>query len=123
MSNETYDLNYFFHDYVTEDISAYGIGELHIYHYKETLFGVRSFREKVSYFVDIASIKPVSSHFAPTIDQLTEQHIKEAYEEVDHTGEETSRLPMPELVDVSLQMLARETAALLDSKILNMGKE
>lgn len=122
-NDDTYDLNYFFRDYVSEDIIAYCIGEVAMYHYKENLIGVRSVREKQSYFVDLASIKVLASHYAPTIDQVTEQHIKEAYDECDHTNEATERLPIRELVSKTAELLSREIAQMLDSKIMNMGKE
>lgn len=117
MTNETYKLNFFFRDYVTDDIMGYGCGEVFIYHYKETIFGVRDLRKKTSVFVDIATIPAVAQHFAPTLEQLTEAHIKEAYEENDHTNETTSRVPMNEIALIAKEAVCNEMARVFDEAV------
>lgn len=121
MANETYNLNFFFRDYVTDDIMSYCIGEVYLYHYKETLFGVRDMRAKKSTFVEIASIKELESHFAPTIDQLTEQHIKEATDEVEHAGETSHRVPMNEMALLAKEAICAEMARVFDEAVLATG--
>lgn len=111
-SNEAYDMNYFFRDYVTEDILSYCIGDTYLYHYKETIIGVRDVTTKLGFFVDINSIPKTDSPFAPTLDMLTSEHIKEAIDEIDHSDEKLEYIPIRELVlkakEMVTQCLARE---------------
>ncbi len=116
-NNETYNANYFFRDYVTEDILSYCIGEVYIYHFKETLVGVRHNTKKLAYFVDLATLPKQNSLYAPTIEQLTEENIQNCIDEVDHSGEKLERIPLNECVPRTLEFLMEELGSYMDKLI------
>lgn len=118
--NTVWQDNYFFRDYVTEDILSYGVGPVWLYHFKETLIGVRDTEAKVAFFADINTVKDFKGQYVPTIDQLTEAHIKEAIEEIDRQGETLNYLPINEVMrkakELALQEFGREMDAQLTGK-------
>ena len=120
-NSKEYELNYFFRDYVTEDIVSYCIGEVYLYNFKETLIGVRAMDKNVGFFVDINTVEKQMAGYVPTLDQLTDQHIKEAVEEVDRSNEKTSYIPIGEIVGKAQELLANEISKLLDKKIMGDG--
>ena len=120
-NSKEYELNYFFRDYVTEDIVSYCIGEVYLYNFKETLIGVRAMDKNVGFFVDINTVEKQMAGYVPTLDHLTDQHIKEAVEEVDRSNEKTSYIPIGEIVGKAQELLANEISKLLDKKIMGDG--
>lgn len=116
-----FDANFFWRDYVTEDILSYCIGEVYFYHYKETLIGVRSVRENVGFFLDIATHTTGNQLYSPTLDQLTEQHIKEAVDEIDRSNEKTGYMPIGEIAPKGQELLAREMSILIDKRLTDEG--
>jgi len=95
-------------DQVTEDIISIGQGEVWTYFYKETLIGVRDARNKVSYFLDPETKKDTKAPMAPTIQNLTEAHMKEAIEEHDQSAEKCHRVHLQELFDHTTRILLAE---------------
>lgn len=108
---------YFLKDFVTEDIISVSFGDCWLYFYKETLIGVRHIPTKVSYFMDVKTKADTKANMAPTLDNLTEAHIKEAVDEIDPNAETTHLLPMTDLGGKALELAALELSTLLDSRL------
>ena len=115
-SNQIYDANFFFRDFVTEDIVAYCIGETTLYHYKETIIGVRDMTAKLGFFVKIDTIPKTDSPFAPTLDMLTQEHINEALAEIDQPDEKIEYIPILEIVAKAKELLSHEMSKQLDKQ-------
>src|SRR6478609_477983 len=90
-------------------------------YYKETLIGVRSVRENVGFFLDIATHTTGNQLYSPTLDQLTEQHIKEAVDEIDRSNEKTGYMPIGEIAPKGQELLAREMSILIDKRLTDEG--
>lgn len=110
---------YFMRDYVTNDIASVGIGNCWLYFYKETLVGVRDAHQKLAYFVDVSTKADTKANFAPTIDNLTETHVKECIDEGDISGEKQEFLHINELGAKAQELCAMEMSRLLDAALLN----
>jgi|SRR6478609_1180355 len=121
--NSVWNDNYFFRDYVTDDILSYGVGPVWLYHFKETLIGVRDTEAKISYFCTIESIAAVKGQFVPTIEQLTEAHITEAIEEVDRSGEEIKRIPITEIMSTAKELTLREFGREMDARLTGQARQ
>lgn len=95
-------------DQVTEDISSTGLGEVWLYFYKECLIGVRDVRNKKSFFVIPGTHKESKAPLPPTIDNLTEDHVREAIEEHDQETETCERVPFMEMFNCLNRLLLPE---------------
>lgn len=113
---DIYNENYFFRDYVSEDICAYGIGPFWLYHFKETLIGIRDNQERKAWFADINTVKDARSSFVPTMDQLTEEHIKEAIQEIDTNGETLEYVNIDDLQPMAKEMMIKEAMREVDAR-------
>lgn len=120
--NSVYYDNYFFRDYVTEDILSYGVGPVWLYHFKETLIGVRDTETKEAFFTDIESVKDYKGQYVPTIDQLTDAHIKEAIEEIDRQGETIKFIPINEVMQKAKEFALREFGREMDAKLTGVAR-
>lgn len=120
--NSVYYDNYFFRDYVTEDILSYGVGPVWLYHFKETLIGVRDTETKEAFFTDIESVKDYKGQYVPTIDQLTDAHIKEAIEEIDRQGETIKFIPINEVMQKAKELALREFGREMDAKLTGVAR-
>lgn len=121
MANEIWDKNYLWRDYVTEDISVTCMGEIDLYFFKETLIGVRDNSSMTAAFITIESVPKTSSPYAPTLEQMTEEHIKEAINELDTTNEKLDRIHMDDLMGRAMELCANEVSRLLDKHLLRAG--
>lgn len=120
--NSVYYDNYFFRDYVTEDILSYGVGPVWLYHFKETLIGVRDTETKEAFFTDIETVKDHKGQYVPTIDQLTDAHIKEAIEEIDRQGETIKFIPINEVMQKAKELALREFGREMDAKLTGVAR-
>lgn len=120
--NSVYYDNYFFRDYVTEDILSYGVGPVWLYHFKETLIGVRDTETKEAFFTDIETVKDYKGQYVPTIDQLTDAHIKEAIEEIDRQGETIKFIPINEVMQKAKELALREFGREMDAKLTGVAR-
>jgi hypothetical protein len=118
MANEIYDKNYLWRDYVTEDIAVLCFGQIDLYFFKETLVGVRDNKDMVAFFITLESVPKSSSPYAPTMEKLTEEHIKEAIDELDTSGEKLERIHMDDLMSKSMELCSMEVSRLLDKHLL-----
>lgn len=109
---------YFMRDYVTADITSVGIGNIWLYFYKETLVGVRDAAQKLAYFMDVKTKSDTKANLAPTIDFLTDVHIKECIDEGDITGEQQEFLHINELGAKAQELCALEMSRLMDAALL-----
>lgn len=109
---------YFVRDYVTNDIAAMGIGNCWLYFYKETLVGVRDAHQKIAYFVDVKTKAETKANFAPTIDNLTDAHIKECIDEGDISGEKQEFMHIDEIGAKAQELCALEFSRLMDAALL-----
>src|SRR5688572_11483687 len=91
--------NFFVRDFVSHDIISYGIGQVWLYHYKETLIGVRHHDNLVAYWLNIETAKKSKRVMAPTVDQITPEHIKECIAEMSGDGEKTEYLDFEPLME------------------------
>lgn len=110
-----YMANYFFRDYITEDIMSYCIGEVYLYHYKENLIGVRDMRNQTAYFLNTETIPAETTMYPPTIKQITEEHIKDSIDEIDRGNEKLVRLDISDLVTKAREVIAAEIANDIDT--------
>lgn len=120
--NDIYNQNYFFRDYVSEEICAYGVGPTWYYHFKETLIGIRDNEEKKAWFADFKSVKDCKSSFVPTMDQLTEEHIKEAIAEIDTQGETLAYVNIDDLQSMAKELLCKEVQRELDANMTGASR-
>lgn len=118
MANDIAEANYFFRDYVTADILSYCIGDCYLYHYKETLIGVRDVQRKKGFFLDVKTVPKTGSLYAPTLDNITVKEVQDCVDEMDRSGETILYVDIRELVSLGQQVLARELASLMDRKLL-----
>lgn len=109
---------YFMNDQVTEDITSVGFGEVWMYFYKETMIGVRDARNKVSFFMTADSKSETKAPMAPTLANLTEDHIREAIEEHDQSSEKCTRVPMVDLFSHAVRLSAAEMNLLLNETMM-----
>lgn len=121
--NSIWQDNYFFRDYVTEDILSYGIGPVWLYHFKETLIGVRDTEIKEAYFVKLDSIPEHKAQYVPTIEQLTEAHINEAIEEIDRQGEKLDYLPINEIMSKAKELVLQELGREMDVQLTGVQRQ
>jgi hypothetical protein len=116
-SNEVYMANFFFRDYVTEDIMSYGIGEIWTYHYKETIIGVRDCRNKRAYFLKHELLPKGDNRFSPTIEQVTAAHIKECAEDMEHSEEVIEYVSIEDLISEAKRRVFNEIGTVADDLI------
>ena len=121
--NTVWQDNYFFRDYVTEDILSYGMGPVWLYHFKETLIGVRDTETKEAFFAEINTVKDFKAQYVPTIDQLTDAHIKEAIEEIDRQGETLNFMPINEVMRKAKELAAREIGREMDALLTGQPRQ
>lgn len=115
---DVWKVNYFWRDYVTEDIVAYGIGNVWLYHYKENLIGVRNIEIKEAYFVRKEDIPVEDERWSPTIRQITAEHIKECITDVDMPEEKLQYIPMEDLAAKAFHLVTHEITTKIDSLFL-----
>ena len=121
--NSVWNDNYFFRDYVTEDISSIGIGPVWIYFFKETLIGVRDLEMKEAWFAVVDTVKTFKANYVPTIEQLTSEHIKEAIDEIDRQGETIKYLDLPEVMQKAKEIALREFGREMDAKLTGTTRQ
>lgn len=116
-ANEIFDKNYLFRDYVTEDVSSYGIGSVWVYHFKETLIGVRDIETRQAWFVELSTTKENTQDYVPTLEQLKEEHISEAINEIRRDGETLKYIPMNEIMGKAKELVMHELSREMDAKL------
>jgi len=109
---------YYTKDIVTDDIDSLGIGEVWLYYYKETMIGARHVREKVSYFIDADTKNDTKAPMAPTLKNLTNEHVQAAINEHDQSTETCHRVHFQELFRHATMMLYKETNLLADQVMM-----
>jgi hypothetical protein len=110
--------NYFFRDYITEDIASIVIYKTYLYFYKETLVGVRDTRAVTGFFLDVKTVPKSGSIYAPTLDDVTEQNIKDCIDELEHSQETITFLPIAEIVPKAQELVSMELSHLLDERMM-----
>jgi len=116
-ANLIFDKNYLFRDYVTEDISSYGIGSVWTYHFKETLIGVRDIETREAWFVDLNTVNDDKQHYVPTIEQLKPEHLNDAVNEVKRDGEVLRYIPMSDIMNKAKELVLIELGREMDAKL------
>ena len=109
---------YYVSDQVTESISSTGIGEVWLYFYKENLIGVRDVRNKRSTFMIVGTHKESKGPLPPTINNLTEAHIKEAIDEHDQSAETVDRVPYMDLFAAATKLLLPELNLMINREMM-----
>lgn len=110
--------NFFFRDFVSEDVISVSVGMVWLYFFKETLIGVRHTKKKVAWFVRLESTKPMSSTLVPTIEFLTEEHIRDAVNEVDKTDEKTEFVDFEDMLSKAAELVANEMSEFIDTHLV-----
>ena len=109
---------YFLNDLVTEDTTSVGFGEVWIYFFKETQIGVRDARNGVAYFMDADTKNDTKAPMAPTLANLTKEHVREAIEEQDPSAEKCHIFHISELYGHTVRILAAEMNMLLNEAMM-----
>lgn len=115
--NNPVDMNFFFRDFVSEDIVSIGIGWTWLYFFKETLIGVRHSKKKVGFFVKLESTKALGNSLVPTIEFMTEEHINDAVNEIDRSEENTQYLDYEDMLSKAKEMVCEEMADAIDKAL------
>ena len=108
----------FAHDQVTEDVASVGYGEVWIYFFKETLIGVRDVRNAKAAFLKVETKNETTTAMSPTLEYLTDAHIREAIDEMRNDGEVVEFFHINELGDIAVAYFAAELNFIMNSKLL-----
>lgn len=108
---------FFFRDYVTPEILSYAVGDVWLYHFKETLVGVRHHANMTAFFMDLESLKTTKQQWVPTIELLKDSHIQDCLNEMDRTGETLEFLHIDEIGPKAMELVMAELAKAIDDNL------